>query len=209
MSDPTYGYGSPPPAPIPPSGPAAPPTSSSLPVISLILGILSMVCGGFVLGIAAIITGIIGRKKAKQSGKGGGMSLAGIITGIVGSIESIVVILLLIGGGISLFNTVANQVTVAQQLKSATTATEAYGVDHQSYEGLSTSALSAYGYSPTNDVTVTATSQDRGLSYCIAGYLAGKPDTVIHVPADASGSIDIDINGTTYRYSMGGCPPAS
>lgn len=207
MSDPTYGYSSPP-SPPPPVGAIAP-KSSSLPMISLVLGILSMVCGGFVLGIAAIITGIIGRKKSKISGRGGGMSLAGIITGIVGSIESIVVILLLISGGFSLFNTVANQVTVAQQLKSATTATEAYGVDHQSYEGLTTSALSAYGYTPGNDVTVTATSQDRGLSYCIAGYMAGKPDTVIHVPADSSGSIDIDINGTKYRYSMGGCPPAS
>lgn len=208
MSDPTA-YPMPPVPPPPPGGQYVAPGKSSLPVISLILGILSMVCGGFVLGIAAIITGIIGRKKAKQSGQGGGMSLAGIITGIVGTVESIVVILLLIGGGLTLFNTVTNQVEIAQQLKAATVATEAYGADHNSYEGLSTTGLGSYGYLPSGNVTVTASSQARGTAYCIEGYLTGKPDTVIHMPADSSGSVDIDINGTKYRYSTGGCPPAS
>lgn len=212
MSDPNYGYGSPAPPPPPPGVPGpgdAAPGSSSLPVVSLILGILSIVCGGFVLGIVAIITGAIGRKKSKVTGRGAGMSLAGIITGIIGSVISIVVIILLVTGGISLFNTVSNQVTIAQQLKSAATATEAYGVDHQSYEGLSTAALGSYNYVPSADVVVTAVSQDRGLSYCISGYLAGKPDGVIHVPAEANSSIQITINETRYSYSTGGCPPAS
>lgn len=53
-----------------------------LPVISLILGIVSIFTGPL-FALAAIIIGVIGRKKAKELGQGTGMATAGIVLGII------------------------------------------------------------------------------------------------------------------------------
>ncbi len=60
-----------------------------LAIVALVTGILSVLtCGGCgVLSIAAIVTGVLGRSQIKASNgleQGDGMALAGLITGAVG-----------------------------------------------------------------------------------------------------------------------------
>ena len=62
--------------------------TSALAVWSLILGILSLLCFAIFAGIPAIICGHMGRSRIKQSGGtlvGGGMALAGLILGYIGT----------------------------------------------------------------------------------------------------------------------------
>ncbi len=87
---PQYPYGQ----PVPPVPPA--PTSSKA-TTSLILGIVSLFFCGFLTGIPAIITGFSARKEIRQSNgavSGDGLALGGIITGILGTLWT------LIAGGI-------------------------------------------------------------------------------------------------------------
>ncbi len=74
-----YGYG------------AMPPKNETLAVVSLVLGIISFpllcFCGlGLLTGIGAIVTGILGRNKIKESNgtlTGDGLGLAGVIIGAI------------------------------------------------------------------------------------------------------------------------------
>lgn len=75
----------------------APRKSNGLAIAALIVGIVAILSGwvpfwGFVVGAAAIILGIIALKKAGQKG----MSIAGIITGAVGVLWSLIVTILFI-----------------------------------------------------------------------------------------------------------------
>jgi hypothetical protein len=209
---PPGGYGAPPPPPAAgvPDGQAQ---KSSLPTISLVLGILSLVCLGFLAGIPAIITGFMGRKKAKMTGEGAGMSLAGIITGAIGTVLSIAgaiaAVIILAAGGAAVVSAISSQVTVANELNPASTAAEAYGAENGSYAGLTTEALSDFGFVPSNNVKVTAVPLRGGTSYCIEGAPTDDSSGKIHVPVSGGSSIDIDVSGTFYQYSLGGCPPAS
>jgi hypothetical protein len=78
----------------PPAAPDAPAAKSPvLSIVSLILGILGFLgsfCfgSGFLFGAVAIVLGIIGRGKEP---KGKGMALAGIITGALAVVGSIIV----------------------------------------------------------------------------------------------------------------------
>jgi hypothetical protein len=78
----------------PPETPAAPAAKSPvLSIVSLILGILGFLgsfCfgSGFLFGAIAIVLGVIGRGKEP---KGKGMALAGIITGALAVVGSIIV----------------------------------------------------------------------------------------------------------------------
>ncbi|WP_415847587.1 DUF4190 domain-containing protein [Tsukamurella strandjordii] len=78
--------------------------TNGLAIASLVCGILSIpsacVWGlGILFGIAAIIMGIIAMKQTKQTGQdGNGMALAGLITGVVGLLLSIVLLVLIIIG---------------------------------------------------------------------------------------------------------------
>lgn len=76
-------------------------SGGAFPVLSLIFGIigLSMDYLGILIAPAALIFGIIGRKKSKS-----GMALAGIILGSVGTAISILAILSLIFNGESLLD---------------------------------------------------------------------------------------------------------
>ena len=96
------GYGQTPPPPPPPGGGygapggyAQPQSTSPLAIISLVTGIIGLLCCNyFVLSIAAIVTGFIGRKQIRESGgtqKGDGMAKAGFILGIVGIVLGIIV----------------------------------------------------------------------------------------------------------------------
>lgn len=72
------------PAPLPPQQ-----QESSLSIVSLILGILSLTGFGFLLGIPAIITGGIALKKHQP---GRGLSIAGIITGAISTLVSLLAV---------------------------------------------------------------------------------------------------------------------
>jgi len=63
--------------------------TSAMAVWSLVLGILSLLCFGIIAGIPAIVLGHMGRSKIKQSRgalTGGGMALAGLILGYIGTV---------------------------------------------------------------------------------------------------------------------------
>jgi hypothetical protein len=83
-------------SPPPPVAPyAAPPASgggnsNGMAVAALVLGILTFVCLGPIAGVLAIVFGILGMKKAKETGVGKGMSIAGIVLGAVGTVLTIV-----------------------------------------------------------------------------------------------------------------------
>jgi hypothetical protein len=79
-----------------PTGPAR----NGLGVAALVLGILAIVTsitvvGGVVLGIVALVLGIVGRKRATRGeATNGGVALAGIITGVIGALLSILLVAL-------------------------------------------------------------------------------------------------------------------
>ena len=99
------GYGG---APSYGSAPAAGSGSNPMAIVALVLGILSILtaCFWFVagpLGIAAIVLGFLGRGKAKRGeARQGGLAMAGIVTGAIGLILTIVLTV----AGISLLNQV-------------------------------------------------------------------------------------------------------
>ena len=125
--DPTPGYGDPSggapyggaqPGPQPYGGPppgggggfgSPPPRTggrNGLGVAALILGLLALltsitVVGGILLGLLAIVLGIVGRGRAKRGeANNGGMALAGIILGLLG----LLIAGALIAVGVSVFN---------------------------------------------------------------------------------------------------------
>ncbi len=65
----------------------------SLPTISLILGITSLLGPGFLLGIPAIITGAIALKKNQENQ---GFSIAGIVTGSISTVVSLLILVLIV-----------------------------------------------------------------------------------------------------------------
>lgn len=86
---PPGGYAPPPPAPAPSNGMA---------IAALVCGVLGIV-GSFipivmyftaVLAVLGIIFGVMGMKKAKQTGSGNGLAIAGLVLGIVGTIFALV-----------------------------------------------------------------------------------------------------------------------
>ena len=83
---PSIDTNNPAPAPAPQAQPAA--QSSALPVVSAVLGIISLTGPGLFFGIPAIITGGIALKKNYRDR---GLSLTGLITGIVSTAISILV----------------------------------------------------------------------------------------------------------------------
>lgn len=75
--------------------------SPALAIVSMILGILSILLGcccsggNIIFGIPAIITGVISKKKNLP---GGGMALAGIITGVIGTVFALIMFIFFIIG---------------------------------------------------------------------------------------------------------------
>lgn len=71
--------------------------TSALAIWSLVLGILTFLCFGFLAGIPAVICGHLARTRIRQSQgslTGGGLALAGLILGYVGTVIATLMILL-------------------------------------------------------------------------------------------------------------------
>jgi general secretion pathway protein G len=76
-----------------------PPQTSGLAISSLVLGILSCTILGFVAGIPAIICGHSARTKARvapSSYGGGGLAVAGLVLGYVGTVLSAILFLVIV-----------------------------------------------------------------------------------------------------------------
>lgn len=90
-SEPSSGYGS-------AAGQSAGAPRNGLGIAALVVGVLAIVAsitvvGGVVPGLIAIVLGFIGRSRAKKGqATNGGVALAGIITGAVGVVLSIVLV---------------------------------------------------------------------------------------------------------------------
>lgn len=112
------GYGG-----APPYGPAPAAGSGSNPmaIVALVLGILSIPLScfygfGIILGIVAIVLGVIAGRKAKAGQAGqGGLARAGLITGIVGVVVGVVVLVLVAVGFSFLNSTDCNDPNLSQQ----------------------------------------------------------------------------------------------
>jgi hypothetical protein len=63
--------------------------SEALPIVSMVLGISSLLGPGFLLGIPAIITAIIALKKDMGNR---GLSITGLVTGIISTLFSLLII---------------------------------------------------------------------------------------------------------------------
>ena len=80
-------------------------------VAALVLGVLAVltawtVIGGIILGILAVIFGVLGRGRARRGeATNGGMSMAGIVLGAIGTLIAIALIAL----AVSVFNTPAGR----------------------------------------------------------------------------------------------------
>ncbi|MFD1175188.1 DUF4190 domain-containing protein [Paenibacillus puldeungensis] len=83
----------------PPNQPQLPPKTNGKSIASLVLGILSIMLPyiGFILGIVAIVFSTISFKELKKSNdQGKGMSIAGLVCGIVGTVLYGLIILFVI-----------------------------------------------------------------------------------------------------------------
>ncbi|RAV09368.1 DUF4190 domain-containing protein [Mycolicibacterium sp. GF69] len=89
---PPQGYAYPPPANAPKNG---------IGIAALVVAIIALlsVFGGIVLGVVAVILGVIGWRRAKRGeATNGGVAMAGIVLGVLSIIEAIVVIWLAVWG---------------------------------------------------------------------------------------------------------------
>jgi hypothetical protein len=88
-----------------------PRSGSGMAITALVLGILALVTcwtviGGVLLGLGAIVVGLIALIRIKQGRAGGrGMAIGGIVTGAIGLLVAIVVIIL----GVSIINSDSGQ----------------------------------------------------------------------------------------------------
>jgi hypothetical protein len=76
-----------------------PPSSSGRATTSLILGILSLVACGLLLGIPAMVVARQAKREIRESGGrigGDGLATAGFVTGLLGTLWSVLVLLLVI-----------------------------------------------------------------------------------------------------------------
>ncbi len=216
------GAGTPPPPPYQPPAapqdPAQPPPppmyqppagtgqTTSLPVVSLILGIVSWFFCPLIAGIAAIITGVSGRKKARELGQPTGMATAGMWLGIISSIAWVLAGILFVAVGGSLFKTMIDQAPLAEEATSAYSAAERYYNVTGTYNGLSEDVLRELGYVPDPEIAVTLTPEAGGQEICVEASRPSNPGTVVHVPPrPGEATFEITINSRTSIYANGPC----
>lgn len=88
----------------------APRQGAGLATTALVLGILALVTsftviGGIVLGVLALVFGLIGLGRARRGAPGRGRAIAGIVTGVLGALVAIA----LIAFGLSILNSPAGK----------------------------------------------------------------------------------------------------
>lgn len=85
-----------------------PESTNGFAVASMVVGIVSIVsscfCGGVVIGLVAIILGIVGMVQSNKTGANKGFAIAGIICGAAGFAISLAILILAAVGGISIDN---------------------------------------------------------------------------------------------------------
>ncbi len=106
----------PPQPPMQPGAPSGQSAVSGLAVTSLILGILAlpMTC---LAGIPAIICGHMGLSRIKRSGgalRGGGMALAGLIMGYVGTALSLIAVPIILSLAMPVFSKIQEQAQITK-----------------------------------------------------------------------------------------------
>jgi len=138
--------------------------TSALAIWSLVLGILSIVmCLGIFSGIPAVICGHMAHSRIKKSGGtegGGGMAIAGLITGYVGNLFGLIMVV-----GILASITIPNFVMykeraicskVEEEAGKAASAVVAYMAESNiNYVPTLTQLTGATGFSHDDDVTVS------------------------------------------------------
>jgi hypothetical protein len=81
--------------------------NKTLAIVSLVLGILSIPCCGVLTGVPAVIVGFIAKSKINSNPSeygGAGLALGGIITGVLGTIIGIILLIVQIFlGGLNAF----------------------------------------------------------------------------------------------------------
>lgn len=85
--------------PPPPPPPPLPPKTNGKSIASLVLGILSLFIPyiGFIMGIIAIVFASLSFKELKRTGEQGkGLSIAGLVCGIIGTVLYGIIILLVV-----------------------------------------------------------------------------------------------------------------
>jgi hypothetical protein len=177
-------------------------------MVSFICGLLSFLCVPVVLAIVAVVTGVMGRRRARAEGNPTGFATAGLVLGLINLFASGLGILLAVSMGVGLVSQINEQMTVVRELVPAAVAANAYQASRGTYAGLSTAALQPYGYSPSAGTQVIAKSSADGQEYCIQAMRDGDPSSLVHVPATAadraSGSA-LDIGGDLAAYARGPC----
>lgn len=79
------------------SGYGQPTATNVIAIVALVVGILSIpaaftVIFGVILGIAAIVLGVIGKNKSNEmGGSGRGFAIGGIVTGVIGLLISLLI----------------------------------------------------------------------------------------------------------------------
>ena len=100
---PPGGGGQPPFGPPPGGSPSAQGGQHPLSIAALVCGILGVLtfwcCLGIPLGIAATVTGFLGRKRAAESGQSTGMATIGLVLGIIALALSIIITIIAIASG--------------------------------------------------------------------------------------------------------------
>ena len=87
------------PAAVAGAGPLAERKKSGKAIGSLVCGIISLLLFGIILGVVAVVLGVMARNeiKANPNLDGDGLALAGIITGAIGAVLALVLIIAGVG----------------------------------------------------------------------------------------------------------------
>jgi len=90
----------------------------------MVLGIVSVVTSctwylGIPCGIVGLILSLSGKKKARQTGVGGGMAGAGVILSIIGIVVAVLVVVLVVAFGVTLFQRAKEMQEEAQRNQQA------------------------------------------------------------------------------------------
>lgn len=187
---------------------------TSMPVVALVLGIVGFFTG-ILVSVAALVVGVIGRKKAKKFNQPTGMATAGIILGVIGTIWNIVLLVLVLSLGL-LVNVGQQNIQAGQAVDQASAAADLYYAAKGTYEGITAESLTAYGWEPDGKTTIQVMpSVDApGDEICIegvedSGVSAHKVSVegVAVKGADAGGtSMEWTYNGVTSSWTTGVCP---